>query len=465
MELFSRMRLSAGRYLDRSLSSPLFSWRDILKMYLPIVGDQVFISVIGLLNTSMVSASGQDSVAAMSLANPLSWMIFAVFDAVSAGATVIIAQYYGKRDIDGTRRAAGQVVVANFVVSAFTCLLTVLLAEGLLRLLYGEIGEAVITKARDYIIGVGISLLFHSFYLSAFSVLRGIGNSSLCLVLSVIINLTHLGFSVLFINVLRLDIVGTALSLIAARILGGGCAMYSVMRKKAAFRITFSDIFRPNRKVLGSVFRIGLPFTMERVFAHGGTILVQTFLVSFGEAAVAANAIANSAFSLISMAPNAVATLAITVVGQAIGAKDSALARRYGKSMVRMSVVASLFSIAVFLPMMPWVLELFQAPKSTVSLIWQLMMIALFAMPFFWGNSGVLPGVLRAAGDCTFPSTVSLVVMWVVRVGVAYLICFPLSLGVYGIWISMVLEWAVRTVIFRLRFRSDVWTHKKSFAR
>ena len=151
MKLFSRMRLSAGRYLDRSLSSPLFSWRDILKMYLPIVGDQVFISVIGLLNTSMVSASGQDSVAAMSLANPLSWMIFAVFDAVSAGATVIIAQYYGKRDIDGTRRAAGQVVVANFVVSAFTCLLTVLLAEGLLRLLYGEIGEAVITKARDAI--------------------------------------------------------------------------------------------------------------------------------------------------------------------------------------------------------------------------------------------------------------------------------------------------------------------------
>ena len=455
--MFRSMRARVSSSFSRAFDSPLFSWRDIWKMYLPIVGDQVFISVIGLLNTSMVSTSGQDSVAAMSLANPLSWMIFAIFDAVSAGATVVIAQVYGKKERDETRRAAGQVVVANFSVAVLTCILTCLAAEPLLRVLYDGIGETVILKARDYIIGVGISLLFHAFYMSAFSVLRGIGDSSTCLVLSIIINLTHLGFSVVFINFLRLDIIGTALSLIVARIIGGGCAMFSVMRKKAPFRVYFKDIFSIRPRILSAIFRIGLPFTLERIFTHGGTLLVQTFLVSFGQMAVSANAIANSAFSLIGMAPSAVATLAITVVGQAFGAGEEELARRYGRSMVKMGIVACVGSILVFLPLMPSVLWLFHAPAETVDLIWQLLAIALFGMPFFWSHSGVLPSVLRSAGDSAFTSAAGLFCMWLARVGAAWVLCFPLSFGVYGLWVSIVLEWLVRAVLFACRFRGTAW--------
>lgn len=451
--LFSRIR----RGVSRSLTSELFSARDILKMYLPIVGDQVFISVIGLLNTSMVSTSGQDSVAAMSLANPLSWMIFAIFDAVSAGATVVIAQMYGRKNEGDTRRAAGQVVVANFACAAVTCLVTWLFAEPLLRLLYGGIGETILLKARDYIIGVGISLLFHAFYMSAFSVLRGIGDSSTCLVLSIIINLTHLGFSVVFINFLRLDILGTALSLIVARIIGGACAMFSVMHKNAPFRVYLRDIFCIRPRILGAILKLGLPFTLERVFSHGGTILVQTFLVSFGQIAVSANAIASSAFSLVGMAPTAVATLAITVVGQAFGAGREDLARRYGRSMVHMGIFSCIGSILVFLPLLPSVLYLFHAPADTLSLIWVLLFIALAAMPFFWSHSGVLPSVLRAAGDSAFTSGAGLVCLWAARVGVAWVLCFPLSLGVYGIWISMLVEWLCRGVIFAIRFRGKAW--------
>ncbi len=460
--MFKGLASRASASLSRLFDSPLFSWREILKMYLPIVGDQVFISVIGLLNTSMVSASGQDSVAAMSLANPLAWMIFAVFDAVSAGATVVIAQVYGRKETDESRRAAGQVVVANFLVAVLTCAVTCLAAEPLLRLLYGGIGETIILKARDYIIGVGVSLLFHAFYMSAFSVLRGIGDSSACLVLSIIINLTHLGFSVVFINVLRLDIVGTALSLIVARIIGGGCAMFSVMRKNAPFRVYFKDIFAFRPRIFGAILRIGLPFTLERIFSHGGTILVQMFLVSFGQVAVAANAIANSVFSLVGMAPSAVATLAITVVGQSFGAGEEGLARRYGRSMVKMGTAACVLSVLVFLPLMPAVLWLFRAPSDTVSLIWRLLAVAFAGMPFLWSHSNVLPNVLRSAGDSAFTSVAGLLCMWAARVGVAWVLCFPLSLGIYGLWVSLLLEWLVRSVLFSLRFRGHAWlSHRR----
>lgn len=462
MRLFNTLKEKCQIRLSKSFDSALFSWREIFEIYLPIVGDQIFIYVIGLLNTSMVSSSGQDSVAAMSLANPLSSMIFAIFNAIAAGATVVMAQYQGHGDRALTRRSAGQVIVAVFFIGALSCIATAFAAEPLIRLLYRDIGEAVILKSRDYLIGVGISLLFHSFYMGVFAVLRGVGDSATCLKLSVIINLTHLFFSVIFINVLHLDILGTALSLIVARIIGGACAMYSVMRKKAQIRVLFSDLFRFDFAVHRAVWKVGLPFSWEQVFANGGTLLVQTFLVSFGEMGVAANAIANSVFSLVYMAGAGVSTLAITVVGQCVGAGERALAKSYGKKMMHMATGINLLSMLVFLPAMPLVLALFNAPSDTVDLIWHLLLIAVGAMPFFWSASGILPGVLRAAGDSAFVSNASLILMWVARVGAAWVFCFPLHLGVYGIWISMVFEWVLRTVVFSLRFRGQRWLGKRS---
>lgn len=78
-------------------------------------------------------------------------------------------------------------------------------------------------------------------------------------------------------------------------------------------------------------------------------------------------------------------------------------------------------------------------------------------MPFFWGASSVLPSVMRSAGDASYASYFSLVTMWVVRVGLGYLMAIPMGLGLEGVWIAMCAEWAVKTVAFGLRFRGEKW--------
>jgi Na+-driven multidrug efflux pump len=83
-------------------------------------------------------------------------------------------------------------------------------------------------------------------------------------------------------------------------------------------------------------------------------------------------------------------------------------------------------------------------------------------MPFFWSVSNVMPSILRSAGDSNFTSVVSLITMWMVRVGLGYAFTILLKFGVQGIWISMGVEWAVRTVIFYLRYRSGIWLYKKT---
>lgn len=74
-------------------------------------------------------------------------------------------------------------------------------------------------------------------------------------------------------------------------------------------------------------------------------------------------------------------------------------------------------SIAPFLRI---ILKLYQAPENTLGQIYMLLAIAFVPMALLWSTSNVLPNVLRAAGDVNFTSYVSLITMWLIRVGCSY---------------------------------------------
>lgn len=450
------------RFLERHLGSPFFTYRAIFAMLLPLVLDQFFINLIGLLTTAMISSSSQESVSAVSLVSPLYMMMFAVFNAISAGGTVIVAQYKGRGNEDRLRTAAGQVMLTTILVAVFSSIILIMGAGQLVHWMFGSADPLVIDKATDYLVGVAISLVSLSFYMGVFAIFRGIGETKLCLRLTILINLIHLFASMLFLNVFHLDIVGTTLSLNLARLIGGIAAVWLLMRPKSVFRIYLRNIFKIDWTMIKLILHMGIPFALEQIFFNGGSMLVQTFIVRLGTASVAANAVSNSAFSIVYASGLAVGTLAITIVGQCVGAGDKKLARRYGIKMIWLGTAVITLSIIVLFPLMPVILRLYQAPPETLSIIYTLMITAIIPMPFFWSVSNVMPCVLRSAGDASFSSLVSLMTMWVIRVGLGYVLAISLGFGVQGVWICLGIEWAVRTLIFLLRYRSDAWLVKKT---
>jgi Na+-driven multidrug efflux pump len=76
--------------------------------------------------------------------------------------------------------------------------------------------------------------------------------------------------------------------------------------------------------------------------------------------------------------------------------------------------------------------------------------------PFF-ALSIVITGILRGAGDSKWPFYITAIGMWGVRLIAVYALCYPLGLGIYGAWIAMVLDLAVRGLLSLWRLRSKVW--------
>ncbi|MFZ2540129.1 MAG: MATE family efflux transporter [Oscillospiraceae bacterium] len=447
----------ADKFLANRYGSSMFSYRQIFAMLGPLILDQFFIYFIGMLTNAMISASSQDSVTAVGLVSPIVMLAMSLIFATSAGGTVIVAQYKGKGDERTMKKSAAQVVMITFLVAAVTATALFIFAEPIMNLTFADAEQIVKDKAISYMRGFFISMLPFAIYNGIFSVLRGIGDTKTCLHLTVIINGIHLFGSVLFVEVLNLDILGTTLSFNIARFVGGAIALYIALSPKGVITFRMSDFFVWNWKLQKAIIKLGVPFAVEQIFLNFGALVAQMYIVKLGTVSIAANTIASSAVNLLYGTGFAVSTLAITVVGQCIGSGDITLAKRYGKRMVEIGTVVMTITTAILYPLMPAILGLYAPQPDALVIIKDLILIGVIPIPFFWSMSYVMPSSLRAAGDANYTSFVCLVCMWVFRVGLGYVLAMNFGMGVYGVWVSMGIEWVARSIFFAIRFKGKKW--------
>ena len=124
----------------------------------------------------------------------------------------------------------------------------------------------------------------------------------------------------LFLNVMKLDILGTTLSYNIARLIGGGVAVYLLVTPRGRLTVPLRELVHIDWNYQKSIFQIGIPFAAEQIFFNGGSLIVQSYISGMSNAQIAANAITNSSFGLFYSAGLSVSTLTITIVGQCIGA-------------------------------------------------------------------------------------------------------------------------------------------------
>ena len=461
MTLLKKPLHAINRFFDKQYSTPMFSHKKFFRLLGPSVLDQVSIYLIEMLATAMISASSQDSVSAVSLVGPILFLSMSLYCATANGGTVVVAQYKGKGDQEKVNLAAGQTVTSTVGVAFIIMILQIALANPMVYGLFGSAGNVICDKAILYLVGHSVTYVMFGIFQAAFSVLRGLGDSKGCLYLTVIINSVFLVLSVLFLNVMHLDILGTILAYFLARVVGVAAALWFLLKKRDDLRVRWRDIFRFDKTIQKSIFKMGIPFAAEQMFYNGGTIIAQAYMVKLGTAAIAANAIANSLFMLATAPGFAVAAIALTVIGQCVGADRIDLAKHYGPRLDWLGNAMVTASALIIIPMLPIMLQMYAPEPETAPLILPLMVIGTLFLPLFWGGANILPQTIFAAGDAVFMSVASLVCMWVMRVGVGYILALPLGLGINGVWIAMGLEWILKAAVFQIRFRDTKWYSKK----
>ena len=443
-------------FLTRTLSGTVFSWREILHLTFPNVLDCLSVMFISMLITALISSNGEASVAAVSLVTPLTWMITCIFNGISAGGTVVVAQSCGMKDPVRIRKAAGMTLWLTVAVGT----VVLMFPRQVLTLLYPEAEAVVLEKARIYLSGSAWSILVFTIYTANFGILRGLGESGRCLALSVIINAAYLVFSILFLNVLRMDILGSVFALLLARFIGAAASVILLFFWKAPVKMTFGQIFTCDKGILRSTLQVSIPLGLEQACSSLGNVVAEMYMISLGTTALATHAIANSVIGVWYSPAMAAANLSVTVVGRCFGAEKYDEAKRYGVRCDQIALILVLLTSALFIPLLPALLGQYHPTPEVLAMAKKLLYWSIPSLLLFWPRSNTLPSTLRAANDTLYPSVVSLAVLWIVTIGLGYALAIPCKLGLLGVWIAMWASWAIRCVVFSVRFGSGKWLHK-----
>lgn len=446
---------SIDKYLTRTLSGSVFTWREIFKLMVPGILDNLSITLISMLTTALISKNGEVSVAAVSLVGPVTGLMVCFFTGISAGGSVIVAQCWGGDDEEQLKRGIATGFFLTVLVGVAVSIPLLLFPERILKLLYPDADPLVMEKAVIYLSGSVWSILIFTVYTAGFAILRGLGESKRCLTLSIVINLAYFLFSVLFLNVLDMDILGSVWALILARFVGTVLTLVLLLYWKAPVKMSFWSLFRFDRGLLGRTLRISLPFGLEQICISFGNLTSKMYMVPLGTSAISTHTIANSVLNVFTTASLSAGNLAVTVVGKCVGAGKKDEAYTYGKRCNHLATILMILSCIVFVPLLPFLLHRFHPTAEAFTMAKQLLLWSIPAMILFSPMSNTLPFTLRASGDSTYPSLVSLGVLWAISIGLGYVLAIPMKMGLWGIWIAQWASWAVRSLLFYVRFRRN----------
>jgi Na+-driven multidrug efflux pump len=198
-----------------------------------------------------------------------------------------------------------------------------------------------------------------------------------------------------------------------------------------------------------------------------GKLLVLRLVTSFDVgvdlalrgSAVAANAIANSISGVMNVPGNATGLAMVTVVGRCMGAGDHKQAVGYIKKLMAVAYSTMGCMAVILFFTAPSLVPLFDLTPATAAIAIQVLRYCAVFCATIWPTSFTLPNALRAAGDAKFTMVVSMASMWVCRIGMSYLLgaSWGLNMGLLGVWLGMFSDWAVRAVIFLIRFLRGKW--------
>lgn len=236
---------------------------------------------------------------------------------LSSGGTVLIARYVGaqrEKDLQETI----ETLFSLFAAAALALTAVMLLCNGLIiRLL--QIPAEAVKPMRQYLQICEIGILFIFFYNCISAVLQALGDSRHPLIFVGIACGVNVVLDLVLVGVFQLGALGAAIATVLAQMLSVLLSIRFLRKQNFSFDFSLSS-FRMNRKKLGLLLRLGLPFAVMRTIVSCSFVVVSSLANAYGLAASSAAGVVSKINNFATMPFSALQVAISTIAGQNMGA-------------------------------------------------------------------------------------------------------------------------------------------------
>ncbi len=441
-------------------------WKCILMFTLPmLIGNiaQQLYSTVDTIVVGRFAENGDNAIAAVGSALPIINMLLVLFIGISAGASVMVSQYFGAKNREGLSYTVGNCIT----VTAIACVALIAVAAPILYWVLEKLNtpKDIIDGCYNYLMISLIGIAGMAYYNILSGIIRGLGDSISALIYLLVATVLNIGLDILFVARFRMDVAGVALATVISQFVSSVLCLVKLSRMREYFDFGWRFL-RPRSQYVKTVVKLGLPSGLTQAIFSSAMIIVQSLTNSFGEQFIAANVIIMRVDGFAMMPNFSFGTALTTYAGQNVGAGNYERVTKGAKQGTLMAVACSAFITVIILLFGKGLMGVFTETESLVEKSYSLMMI--LAVGYIaMAVTQSLSGIMRGAGDTMTPMWISLITTVAARVPLAYGIAYftsPDGVLSHGweqsIQISLLSTWVIGALLTLLFYRVGKWKTK-----
>ena len=399
-------------------------YKTLITLCIPIIIQNLLSNLINMVDTIMVGGLGEISVASIGIANQYFFLYNMALSGIIGGASLFIAQFYGKNDKLNIRKITGLSVISALMIG-ITFMIVALFSPKFIIYFFSKDLD-VIKVATNYFSIIGFCYLIIAIS-NVFSMgSRSIRNPKLgmiCSTISLFINII-LNYVFIFgkLGMPALGASGAAIATVIARIIELILLVSYIyfIKDDYELRFTLKDIKLINKDLLKAYISKTTPTFLNDTLWAFGTVLYAVAYSKAGTSAIAASQIASSTGNFFIVTAVCVAIGSSIMIGNELGADNIKKAIHYSKKFaILVTLVGAIFGLLLIISI-PGLIKLFSVSDQLMPDIKKIFVIMGILMALKTFNTFIIIGVLRSGGDTKYALFLEMGCMWIVSLPLTF---------------------------------------------
>lgn len=426
---------SIFKYRERILNEPVI--RTTLWLAWPMIIANIVNISYNLVDTFWLGKLGKEALSAPIVSWPMIMLLYSIGMGLSFAGVTLVSQYVGAGEKEYARKTAGYIIGFMLLLAVTISGIGYVLAPSILKAMY--VPEEVLPLAINYIrvIFAGIPIAFIGF--AFVSILNGIGDTRTPTIIGIISSLVNVILDPIMIfgwfGLPPMGVIGAAMATIFSRAIVSTTGVFLLIRGYMGLKIRFNDLFF-ELWWLKKVLKIGIPLTIQQSANSLGFVIMMSIVASMGTTVIATYGIGVRIIDIIQAFTWGLMRATSIMVGQTIGAENYSKAEEIvRKNMMLIFVVLTIGALMIFI-FRRQLYTIFIDDPGVLTEGDKFLSIFVPSIPFF-GLFFIAGAVARGSGHTIAYTIISIIRLWILRIGLTIMLAYIVGLGSMGVWIAM----------------------------
>lgn len=406
----------------------------------------------------MLNYVGQSAISAVSLAANYSNILFMVYYGLGTGASLLCAQYFGKKNMQAIHAVEGIALRFSLAISVLVALAAFTMPQRMLLLFTSD--QELIAIGSSYIRIMGITYLCWGVTEIYLAILRSIGRVTISMTLNMLAFGLNILLNAVFIFGLfgapKLGVTGVAIATASSRLIQlVACVIVSLLSKDVKLNPAY--MFIRSKTLLNDFIHLSLPALGNDLSWSVAFSMYSVILGHLGTEAVAANSLVTVVRNVGSVFCFAIASAGTILLGRVMGQEELEKSKSYASRMLKMTVVAGAVGGVIVLAVTPFVLRFAFLNDTAMHYLKYMLLINSYYIMGSAVNTALIAGVFRAGGDTKFGLICDTIDMWVYAVPLGFFAAFVLKLPVLWVYFLLCTDEFVKWPWVIRHYRKGEW--------